>query len=190
MSYAIKASKAKAGASPTSGAMISRRAYMGDPGLFGFLGKAVGGLAKTIGKATGLIDEPAQPQIQYIQPPQQRPGGFAVPFPGAGDLRVRPGAALPGGAPFLQREIRSNAQPGTKLACPSGYHPNKSDYFLKDGTFVAAGSKCVKNRRTNPLNPKALSRSIRRLEQGKRAAKRLDRINIKCKRCGYSKCRC
>lgn len=196
MSLALKQSKARMGRSAQSGAMISRRAFMGDPGIFGFLGKAAGGLLKTVGKATGLISEPAPPPTpQFVpqqrqtafSPIQQRPTGINPPFGGP------PGAGF--GLPGTDRRIgfgepTGRPQPGTKLACPSGFHPNKSDYFLKDGTFVAQGTKCVKNRRTNPLNPKALSRSIRRLEQGKRAVKRLDRVAIKCKRCGYSKCRC
>jgi len=73
---------------------------------------------------------------------------------------------------------------------PSGYHYNKTSYFLKDGTFVPEGTKLVKNRRRNPLNPRAASRAISRLESAKKAVKRLDRITVKCRRCGYSSCRC
>lgn len=204
MSLALKQSKARMGQNMTSGAMISRRAYMGDPGIFGFLGKVAGGIAKTAG---GLIPGPVgdilekggqlisgggpggaagTPGISMTPPspigrtffPQQQP---VVPKPGPRGAIER---FLPGG------ETGYVPAQGTKLACPSGYHPNKSDYFLKDGTFVPKGSKCVKNRRKNPLNPKAASRAISRLEQAKRAVKRLDRVNIKCKKCGYSRCRC
>lgn len=62
---------------------------------------------------------------------------------------------------------------GTKLACPSGFHPNKSSYFLSDGTFVPEGSKCVKNRRRNPMNPRALDRAIGRLNSAKRVQNKL-----------------
>jgi hypothetical protein len=37
----------------------------------------------------------------------------------------------------------------------------------------------VKNRRRNPLNPKAASRAISRLESAKRAVKDLGRVSIR-----------
>jgi hypothetical protein len=78
--------------------------------------------------------------------------------PGFGGMVAR---AIPGGSTGLV------VQGSPTLGCPSGYHPNKSSYFLRDGTFVPAGSKCVKNRRRDPLNPKALRRSIERVNAGK-----------------------
>jgi len=68
---------------------------------------------------------------------------------------------------------------GTILACATGHHPNKSDYFLKNGTFIQKGSRCVKNRRRNPLNARAADRAISRIESAKRATKRLSRITIR-----------
>lgn len=63
-------------------------------------------------------------------------------------------------------------QTGAQLCCPGGMHANKTDYFVRerDGNgnftggfaFVAAGSRCVTNRRRNPLNPRALSRAMAR----------------------------
>jgi hypothetical protein len=73
---------------------------------------------------------------------------------------------------------------------PSGFHLNKTSYFLKDGTFVPAGSRMVKNRRRNPLNPRAASNAVRRLESTKKAVRRFDRVQIKCKRCGCARCKC
>jgi hypothetical protein len=74
----------------------------------------------------------------------------------------------------------------TAAACTngSGTHLNKTGYFLKSGQYVAPRTKCVKNRRRNPLNPRALSRSMSRLASAKRAAKALDRFEIKgrCRR--------
>jgi hypothetical protein len=49
-------------------------------------------------------------------------------------------------------------------ACPSGYRPNKSDYFLKDGTFVAKGTRCVRIRRRDLGNTKALRRADSRVD--------------------------
>lgn len=195
MSLALKQSKANVGAN-SGGAFMSRSQFQGDPGLFGFLGKAAGFLGKTVLKATGLvgagaagagaagaIDRVRTPSITrqpFQQLPQQRP---PIRIGGVG---IDPSAAFPGGRPLFTRE----QQNGTKLACPSGFHPNKSSYFLKDGTFVAEGSRCVKNRRKNPLNPRAASRAISRLESAKKATKRLDRVSIKCKRCGRARCTC
>lgn len=191
MSLALKQSKMNAGAA-SGGAFISRSQFQGDPGVFGFLGKAAGFVGKTLLKASGLagagaagatvaqVRTPPIARQPFQQLPQQRP---PIRIGGVG---IDPGAALPGGRPLFTRE----QQNGTQLACPSGFHPNKSSYFLKDGTFVPEGSKCVKNRRKNPLNPRAASRAISRLESAKKATKRLDRVSIKCKRCGRARCTC
>jgi len=67
--------------------------------------------------------------------------------------------------------------------CPiSGYHWNKSGYFLKSGEYVPAGTKMVKNRRRNPANPRATSNAIMRIKGAKRYAKSLSSISIR-KRC-------
>jgi hypothetical protein len=78
---------------------------------------------------------------------------------------------------------------GMKLACPGGMHPNKSDYFLKDGTFVPAGTKCVKNRRRNPMNPRALDRAIGRMNGAKRLQSKLREFSTdKFTAAGKEKC--
>lgn len=60
------------------------------------------------------------------------------------------------------------APPTSRFACalPNGRQgkPNKSGYFLRDGTFVAPGSRCVSRRSTNFANPDAAKRAVRRLE--------------------------
>ena len=53
------------------------------------------------------------------------------------------------------------------IECPKGYHPNKSAYYTSAG-YHPKGSKCVKNRRRNPLNPRALGRAISRIDAGKK----------------------
>lgn len=211
MSMSLKASKGQLYGSGVAGGplsghsagMYSRRAYMGDPGLFGFLGKAAGGLLRTAGK---LLPGPAGIAAGAIGGAIAG-GGGGIPAPGglvysktpglAGPLQQRPTPMLPvpgvGGA--VQRFLpggRTGYMPASasEMKAPSGYHWNKTDYFLKDGTFVPKGTKLVKNRRRNPLNPKAASRAISRLESAKKATKRLDRISIKCKRCGCSRCKC
>jgi len=63
----------------------------------------------------------------------------------------------------------------------SGYHWNKSGYFLKSGEYVAPGTKMVKNRRRNPANPRATSNAITRIKGAKRYAKSLSSISIRKK---------
>jgi len=68
------------------------------------------------------------------------------------------------------------------IGCAKGHHPNKSDYFLRDGTFVPAGSRCVKDRRRNPLNVRAASRAISRIASAKTATASLGRVTIRKKK--------
>jgi len=63
----------------------------------------------------------------------------------------------------------------------SGYHWNKSGYFLMSGEYVKPGSKMVKNRRRNPANPRATSNAITRIKGAKRYAKSLSSISIRKK---------
>lgn len=119
----------------------------GDPGLFSFVGKAlktVGGfLPGPLGAVAkfggGLLSRTAAPAraapplaLPYAGPRVQASGLF-------GRLRMAGQAMAPGGV-----------EPTTG-GCPSGYHLDKQSQ-----------SKCVKNRRMNPGNAKALRRSIRR----------------------------
>ena len=46
--------------------------------------------------------------------------------------------------------------------CPRGMRLNKSSYFLRNGTFVEPRTRCVKIRRINPGNGRAVKRAIRR----------------------------
>jgi len=130
----------------------------GDPGFFSFLG----GLARTVG---GIIPGPAGTLlrglggigrgVQAQQPPRvMQPLGMQtvpVPVPGIVGVGQR---LIPGG--------ESGFVCPPSGGCPSGFRPNKSAYFLKGGEFVAPGSRCVRIRRINPANGKAVRRAIRR----------------------------
>ncbi len=127
----------------------------GDPGFFSFLGKiakgvagAVGGVIRggPLGAIPGAIG--AFTTTQQV-PPLVRP--LPIPAPGFSGFAAR---ALPFGDPGVICPPSGG--------CPSGFRPNKSAYFLKDGTFVAPGSRCVRSRRINPANGKAVRRAIRR----------------------------
>jgi len=130
----------------------------GDPGFFSFIGKGL----KFLG---GAVPGPIGAGIRGlggILSPAQMIGQATVPAP----LGVAQQVPVPGGIGAIQRFLPGGqtgfveCPPGG--GCPSGFRPNKSAYFLKDGTFVAPGSRCVRSRRINPANGKAVRRAIRR----------------------------
>ena len=165
MSLAVKTARATS----QGGIGRGRNVTAGDPGLFGFLG----GVAKTaLSFVTGGPGAAVRTAVSQVRGP--RPGvprASVLPAPGPARFTVQPSAILPGGDPFITA--------GAAVACPQGHHANKSDYFLRDGSFVAKGTRCVKNRRRNPLNPRAASRAIARITSAKRATKMLGRITIR-----------
>ena len=61
-----------------------------------------------------------------------------------------------------------------QLCAVKGTHLNKTTYTTRSG-IVPAGTRCVKNRRMNPLNPSALSRSMRRVASFSRATRSIER---------------
>jgi len=166
---------------------------MGDPGLFGFIGNVLKTAAGAIPGPLGTISRslfPTSPRVgaaiqerplftPFTPPVIRTPGFFPVNVPQEAPS-FPTGVPIPGQAP--QRFFPGGAT-GVGTGCASGFHPNKSAYFLKNGTFVEAGSRCVKNRRRNPLNPRAASRAISRLESAKKAVTRINRITIRCPRC-------
>jgi hypothetical protein len=152
MSLAIRSAK-----SASLGGYGARRSVAAG-GIGSFLKKAVGTVARAIipapvttliGAGQSLLgsSRPAVASAFSGQLPQQAPMG--APLPG---VRAAAARILPGGAT------------GVGTGCAAGFHPNKADYFLKDGTFIAKGSVCVRNRRRNPLNPRALDRAGGRVE--------------------------
>lgn len=196
---------------------------MGDPGLFGFLGKAVKGITKgiskivpgPIGAAAGAVSRviPGGGRVSSRTPvaiSARQAGvsplsaaakvgasgaalglvagglggiGGANGRCGPGQVRVgnrcvSPGDFFPGGAPFISA---AGPAPGQQIGCPPGFRPNKTDYRLRSGEFVPKGSRCVKIRRRNPLNPRALDRAMSRVTSAKRAAKKLSRVTIRKK---------
>ncbi len=100
------------------------------------------------------------------------PGTFKLPLTGE---CIPIGGGGGGGCP-----PRGTAAP--RILCAPGCHANKADYFLKGGTFVAAGTRCVTNRRRNPLNPRALDRAAGRLRSAQKAVRFLQAAKIPKKR--------
>jgi len=95
-----------------------------------------------------------------------------IPIPGIVGATQR---LFPGGATGMM------AAPNGVAMVTAGYHPNKTDYFLKSGEFVPAGTRMVKNRKRNPANARATSRAISRISGAKTYAKSLGRISIRKK---------
>jgi len=157
--------------------------FQGDPGFFSFLGKAARGV-------TGLVSKLGIPGVSGVagiassllgggRPPAVGPGfsrfaGPMIPLTQAAQQIPAPGIAgvmqraIPGGATGMQ-------------GCGNGTRPNKSGYYVQGGQYVAPGTVCVKRRRMNPLNPRALSKAMRRIESAKRATTVLNRITIRKK---------
>jgi len=121
---------------------------VGDPGLFGFLGKAIGSVAKTafgmspVGIAAGAIAKAAKPSAT---PPFTMPGG---------------GGGIP--SQFIQQQVPT---PGVRGAAQR----------LIPGGATGFQAAPKKRRRMNPLNVKALRRSTRRLSAFQREAKKVEK---------------
>ena len=173
--------------------------YMGDPGFFGTLWGgikgAVGGLVTggplgmvggAIGGALGergsvLTATPRLPAPMTLPGQISAPTFFPTPPQQNGRIKS-PGVvgagqrAWPGGETGYEEGAEAYR---AGKASSMGYHWNKSGYFLKSGQWIAKGTKEVRNRRRNPLNPRALDRSISRITSAKRASKKLSRITVR-----------
>jgi len=206
MSLAIKSSRSRfsggafgglsriagSGRIPAPTLSPNRIGSIGDPGIFGDIFNVFKGATQLI---PGPIGDIAERLFKPISLPPAGPGGAGFPtsggfFPNL-PLQERPGTQMvpsPGLIPAVQRFF-PGGQTGTEVGgCTTGFHLNKSDYFLKDGTFIRKGSVCVKNRRKNPLNPRALSSAIQRVESAKKKEQVLKRITIRCKPHGKASC--
>jgi len=116
----------------------------GDPGLFSSAWKIIKGAGKA-----------------FLGIGQKAPVPIAIGAGIAGQQIAN--LAMPGGA-AIGPPLPANGQAGMLMqggCCPAGYHPDKR-----------TGTKCVRNRRMNPANPKALRRSMRRVQGFEKLAKR------------------
>lgn len=174
--------------------------YMGDPGFFGDLWKGIKGAGRI---ATGVVGGLGIPIVSGVA---RTAGGILF---GGSPRNVIPGAStfpsMPAGMPIsMATTLQGGSQPGTGMVktpgfgaaverflpggatgmmqagpAMSGYHWNKSGYFLMDGTYVPPGSKLVKNRKRNPGNMRALSRSLGRIKSAKKMAAVLGTVTIR-----------
>jgi len=191
MSGSIKTARAM-----NTGRAMPGTGYRGDPGLFGFLGKVastIGGVASSFIPGGGIVRQAVKKASSILgskgrgRAPIRGPGpmpfgtgrsavgrvlggikfGHEEPVPGLIGLGQR---LIPGGATgFKEPEIGS----------PTGYHVNKSSYFLKSGEYIPAGTRWVKNRKRNPLNPRAWDRAYGRLKSANNFKKRMAKISFR-----------
>jgi len=147
--------------------------YQGDPFLGSLIAKGIGWLGKKIFKRK--LSQPGQTALAARTTNVMRKyggigaagivaTGMTLPIPGT-PFQMQPSAMLPFGQPlFSRRGLPASAAmpagpPGAGMACPSGYHLNKS--MSCDGR--PAGTYMVRNRSMNVANPRALRRSLRRV---------------------------
>lgn len=159
-------------------------ALKGAVGGFMSGGKAGGTTAATTGTMQGVNAPQTAPFIQ------QQGLGFTLPDVGGGAGGAGPGmggginlggpngitiggGATAGGGVAGGFASAPALSAGAGGAVMSGYHLNKHGYYTKGGHYVAPRSKQVRNRRRNPLNPRALHRSLARLHSAKHAIKAL-----------------
>lgn len=200
MSIQVQAAKAKHGPSlPGYGSVRAMPGGMpmGDPGIFGDIFRgvtgAVGGLISggPLGAIGGAVrgftsGGSTSPTVLPTLPPM-RTLPLTIQANGRPPQVEKPGARgaierfLPGGSTGMIDDPEYRAG---KTSRP-GWHWNKSGYFLKSGQWIAAGTKEVRNRRMNPLNPSAIKGSIKRLGRAKTAAKDIGRVTIRAKKCAH-----
>jgi hypothetical protein len=170
--------------------------YRGDPGLFGDIWKGikkVGGAvvgATPIGAAvksgmkliSGGAPGPAAGSLPMIAPPQGGVGiGYFNPQGGGVGLGYFPGGGgLPGPLPPPELGQLPMVMGGRCMV--KGTRANKSTYITRGGgtskwprqlIVHPKGTECVKPRRLNVANPRALRRAIRRAQGFSKLARRV-----------------
>lgn len=189
--------------------VVQRAAHRGDPGILGFLGNALGSVAKMIpgvGTIVQGIDTVAHLGTAVATSGAKLPslagmGGTAgllsavnkaSTFSNPVSSVLPPLPQLPGIGSLLSggnttQQGTTGAVVGTPtqhVPCAKGYHYNKTGYYTKRYGYIERGTVCVKNRRRNPLNPRAASRAMARLSSAKKATSFLGRVSIRSGGCG------
>ena len=141
--------------------------------LLSELGKRVGISKESQRRLTGqvpLVGPLLQGRGNAPQvPTPQGPGGSSTVFGGTITL---PGGISIGGGFGTGRNTPLGHNPGGNGAgacgssCPSGYRLNKAGWHYVNGqrVFSAAGTRCVRSRKMDPMNVSALKRADRRIE--------------------------
>jgi len=151
--------------------------YAGDPGFLSGLWKGIKSVGKTLLTAAfplpaaviGAVTGPKMlPRTPGIAGPVMPGGGAMMLMPGAGARGPAQAGWLPGpsaaGYTALPGWPRGPTRGSVAMqngTCPVGYHPEKSGQ-----------NYCVRNRRMNVANPRALRRGMRRVQGFEKLARR------------------
>ena len=140
--------------------------YAGDPGFLSGLWKGIKGVVKTAARVAfplpTMIYEAARGR-KPAAPQAFAAGQMPTSFPGIGAMPGTLPSAM-GRAPMRFGGVGLGTQavaPDATGCCPTGYHLDKQ-----------TGSRCVRNRRMNVANPRALRRSMRRVQGFEKLARR------------------
>jgi len=150
--------------------------YAGDPGFLSDLWKGVKRVGGTLLKAAfpvpaavygAITGKPSPPRM--VPPSAFLPGGMPTSFPGVGatpgslaGMAGRAGPAFSGVSTPQLTGLPRGARPfGPDGLCACGFHPEKS-----------GKGYCVRNRRMNVANPRALRRGMRRVSGFEKLARR------------------
>lgn len=140
--------------------------YGGDPGLLSSIWKGV----KAVGRFAMGIPPAAAPPMRAARPPPMRaPKGRPPSFPGGlgGGRRPKRLGVSPEFGPPGPARVDLLPVDG---CCPPGHHISKTT------------GMCVRNRRMNVTNSKALRRAIRRVDGFGRLAKRMGYVKRSTRR--------
>lgn len=173
---------------------VKRGKHRGDPGLWsqakeigiGLLTGGVTGGMTALGRQLGI---PGSPQIlsPQINPPFGGPPGAGIQITGPGGW----GLGFEVGEIGQAAAMLQNGGTRTNGKAPPGYKWNKTGYWVKGTarspapytnmgpTYIAPGSRLVRIRRRNPLNPRAFDRAVSRVGSAKRFSKKLGRVTIR-----------
>jgi len=150
--------------------------YAGDPGFLSSLWKGFKKVAKFIPGPIGTIARVAgvagiaMGGAKILTPPTfpgvgQNVRAFGYPTIPPGGRGGSPGALgqpwMTAGAGRAARLAMTTPMPDATGCCPTGFHLDKE-----------TGSRCVRNRRMNVANPRALRRSMRRVQGFEKLARR------------------
>lgn len=153
--------------------------YRGDPGLFGSLKKALGGAVRgfitggplgAVGGAVGALTKFNPKQGTALAPAGEQLG---LPRSRTRIQLLPPSYERESFGPEIMQQPQGTLTPQGEFipGCQlPGFRKNKSSYFRAVpgqpgvGVLVPKGSVCVKSRRLNVANPRALRRAIRRAQ--------------------------
>lgn len=159
--------------------------YRGDPSFLGSIGRGL------VGAVSGFVTGgPLGAVSGAVRGVLNRPAAAAAPLVSPGPVPAFTASA--GGSTAVVRSAQGQIVMGTGKGAggcsEKGYHLNKSGYFRRTPTggvaYIEARSACVRNRRMNPANGRALRKALSRAYAFKRFAMKAIRLTAPKKKFG------